>query len=116
MKGLLICCGDIEINPGRKQSSLTFCHWNLNGIGVYDFIKISSLQRYITDHTFNIICLSETSLNSSRDREDDRLKIEGYNLIRPDNPSGLKKEAYVSIIRNIFLSLEETISVLYVTV
>ena len=112
MKSLLICCGDIEINPGPKQSSLTFCHWNLNDIAAHDFIKILLLQGYITDHNFDIICLPETFLNSFLDREDDRLKIESYNLIRSDNPSGLKKEAYLSIIRNIFLSLEETISVL----
>ena len=36
-------------------------------------------------------CLSETFLNSSLDRDDDRLKIEGYNLIGLDDPSGLKK-------------------------
>ena len=35
--------------------------------------------------------MSETFLNSSLDRDDDRFKIEGYNLIRSDNPSGLKK-------------------------
>ena len=112
LKGLLNCCGDIEINPGPKQSSLNFCHWNLNSIVAHDFIKISLLQRYITDRNFDIICLSETFLNSPLDREDGRLKIDGYNLIRLDDPSGQKKEAYVSIIRNIFLSLEETISVL----
>ena len=30
IKILLYCCGDIEINPSPKRSSLTFCHWNLN--------------------------------------------------------------------------------------
>ena len=82
MKALLNCCGDIEIIPGPKQSSLTFCHWNLNGIAAHDFIKISLLHGYITDCNFDIICLSETFLNSSLDRDDDRLKIEDYNLIR----------------------------------
>ena len=47
LKGLLNCCGDIEINPGPKQQSLTFRHWNLNGIAAHDFIKISLLQGYI---------------------------------------------------------------------
>ena len=72
MKVLLICCGDIEINPGPKQSLLTFCHGNLNGTAAHDFIKISLLQRYITDCNFDIIYLSETFLNSSLDGEDDR--------------------------------------------
>ena len=70
MKALLNCCGDIKINPGPKQSPLTFCHWNLNDIAAHDFIKISLLQGYITDRNFDIICLSETFLNFSLDRED----------------------------------------------
>ena len=91
---------------------MTFCHWNWNGIVVHDSIKISLLQGDITDRTFDIICLSGTFFNSSLDTEGDRLKIEGYNLIRSDDLSCLNKEAYVSSIRNIFLSLEEKISVL----
>ena len=55
MKALLICCGDIEINPGSKQSSFTFFHWNLNDIAAHDFIKISLLQGYNTNHNFDII-------------------------------------------------------------
>ena len=31
LPNLLLCCGDIEKNPGPKYSSLKFCHWNLNG-------------------------------------------------------------------------------------
>ena len=41
---LLSCCGDIEENPGPKYSSLTFCHWNLNGITAHDSTKISLLE------------------------------------------------------------------------
>ena len=103
---MLYFCGDIEINPGPKRSSLTFCHWNLNGVA-----EVSLLQGYITECNFDI-CLSETFPNSSLDSEDDRLKIEGYNLIRSDHPSGSKKEAFVFTIRNIFLLLEGMISVL----
>ena len=47
IKILLYCCDCIEINPGSKQSSLTFCHWNLNAIAAHEFIIISLLQRYI---------------------------------------------------------------------
>ena len=46
----------------------------------------------ITDCNFDIICLSEAFLNSPLNREDDRLKIEGYDLIRSDNPNRLKTE------------------------
>ena len=57
----------------------------------HDFIKISSLQGYITDCNFDVICLSETFLNSSLHRDYDRLKIEDCNLKRSDDPIGLKK-------------------------
>ena len=91
IKLLSHCCGDIEIYPGSKQSSLTFCHWNLNCIGAHDFVKISLIQRHITEHNIDLIHLPETFLNSSLNNEDDRLKIEGYNFIRADHPSGLKR-------------------------
>ena len=51
----LLYCGCIEIIPGPKQSSLTFCHWNMNGIAAHDFTKISLLQGYITDRYFDIM-------------------------------------------------------------
>ena len=28
-----------ELNPGRKCSSLTFCHWNLNSLTAHDALK-----------------------------------------------------------------------------
>ena len=74
-------CGVIEVNPGPKYSSLTFCHWNLNGLTTNDNIKISLLQAYVTQYNRDIICLSETFLNFSIQNDDDRIKIDGYNLI-----------------------------------
>ena len=85
IKILLYFCGDIEIIPGPKRSSLTFCQWNLNCVAAHEFIKVSLLQGYITQHNLDIICLSETFLNSSLDSKDDRLEFEGYNLIRSDH-------------------------------
>ena len=91
IKILLYFCGDIEINPGPKRSSLTFCPRNLNGVAAHEFIKVLLLLGYITECNFDIICLPETFLNSSLDSEDDRLKPEVYNLIRSDHPSGSKR-------------------------
>ena len=88
-------CGDIEVNPGPKYSSLTFCHWNFNGLTVHDSIKISLLQAYVTRYNCDIICISETFLNSSTQNDDDRLKIDEYNLIRSDHPSYSKKGEFV---------------------
>ena len=77
---LLCHCGDIETNPGPKYSSLTFCHWNLNGLTGPDSIKISLLQVYILQYNYDIICLlSETFLNSSIESNDNRISIDGYN-------------------------------------
>ena len=84
---LLCCCGDIETNPGPKYSSLTFCHWNLNGLTAHDSIKISLLQA----HNCDIICLSETFLNSSIESNDNRISIDGYILTRSDHLSDSKK-------------------------
>ena len=49
------------------------------------------IQAYITDQNFDIVCLSETFLNSSIQNDDHKLKIDGYNLIRSDHPSDSKK-------------------------
>ena len=86
IQNLLSCCGDTEENPGPKYSSLTFCHWNLNGLTAPDSTKISLLQAYITQHNHDITCLTETFLNSSIPSDNNRIRIDGYNLIRLDHP------------------------------
>ena len=91
LPNLLLCCGDIEKSPGPKYSSLKFYHWNLNGLTAHDSIKISLLQAYIIQNNYDIICLSETFLNSSIQTNDDRISIDGYNLIRADHPSDSKR-------------------------
>ena len=92
IQNLLSCCDDIEENPGPKYSSLTFCHWNLNGLTAHDSTKISLLEAYITQHKYDIICLTETFLNSSIPSDDNRITIDAYNLIRSDHPSDSKKD------------------------
>ena len=58
---LIICSGDIETNPGpKKNTKISFCHWNLNGIAAHNFSKVSLLQAMATTHEYDIICLSET--------------------------------------------------------
>ena len=86
-------------------SSLRFCHWNLNGRIAHDCIKITLIQAYITDQNFDIVCLSETFLNSSIQNDDHKLKIDGYNLIRSDHPSDSKKLESVFIMKNLLLLL-----------
>ena len=91
LPNLLLCCVDIEKNPCPKYSSLKFCRWNLSGLTAHDSIKISLLRAYIIQNNYDIICLSETFLNSSIQTNDDRISIDGYNLIRADHPSDSKR-------------------------
>ena len=87
--------GDTEINPGPKSNALNWCfsicHWNLNSILAHIFTKVSLLSAYISVHKFDIICLSETYLNSGIPSDDENLIMPGYNLVREDHPSNIKR-------------------------
>ena len=63
----------------------------------------------MTQHNGDIIWLCETFLSSSIQNGDDRIKIDGYNLIRSYHPSDSKKEEFVFIIKSIYLLLNEMI-------
>ena len=87
--------GDVEVNPGpRTKANNTFsvCHWNLNSISAHNYSKVSPLKAYLTVHKFDIVCLSETYLDSNTAPDNDNLEISGYNLIRLDHPSNSKRE------------------------
>ena len=104
----VICCGDAESNPGpKKQHQISFRHWNLNGLAAHIFSKVSLLQAISVSKKYDLICLSETFLDQSIDSLDERITIEGYNLLRADHPSNKKGEESAFIVRNIFLSLKE---------
>ena len=51
----LFICGDVELNPGPKntKSSCYFsvCHWNLNRTPAHDFSKLSLIEAYNTTMT-----------------------------------------------------------------
>ena len=90
---LVLLSGDVEINPGPKRTpkaNLSVCHWNPNSISAHNYVKLSLLRAYLTFHNFNIICLSETYLNSSNSPGDETLEISGYNLVRSDHPLNSK--------------------------
>ena len=89
---LIILSGDVELNPGPKRKAaqtLSICHWNLNSICAQNFRKLSLLRAYVSVYKFDIICLSETYLDSSID--DGSLEISGYYLLRSDHPSKKKR-------------------------
>ena len=86
--------GNVEKNPGPKSYSawyLTICHWNLNSVAAHNFIKIALLKAYLSAHKIDIVCLSETLLNSSVSIDDDNLQIPGYSSLRADHPSNIKR-------------------------
>ena len=91
---LVLLSGDVKINPGPKgtpKASLSICHWNMNSIYAQKFVKWSLLRAYLAFHKFDIICLSETYLNSSNSPDDETLEISGYNLVRSDHPLNSKR-------------------------
>ena len=65
---LLITHGDTETNPGQKSKNSKYflcCHWNVNSILAHD--KLSLLTAYNSTQHYDIICISETYLDSSID-------------------------------------------------
>ena len=54
------------------------------------FIKLSLLRAQISIHNFNILCLSETYLDSTISSNDNNLIIPGYNFYRAEHPSNVK--------------------------
>ena len=86
--------GGVEKNPGPKSYSaqyLTICHLNLNSIAAHNFIKVELSKVQLSVHNMNIVCLSETYLDSSVPTDVDNLQILGYSSIRADHPSNTKR-------------------------
>ena len=87
---LVSCSGDVEVNPGpnrKPNDALSICHRNFNSMSAHNFVKLHLLKAYLTVHKYDIICLSETYLDSSISFVDNNLQISGYNIIRLDRPS-----------------------------
>lgn len=91
----MLVCGDVETNPGPEISSsnqnLSIYHWNLNGVAVNNFIKLSLLEAYNAVHDIDIICISESFLDSDYSSDDERLNLHGYSMLRSDHPSNTKR-------------------------
>ena len=88
---LFLCHGDIEPNSGPKKLKNDFisvCHWNLNSLSAHNFSKLTQLKAYISMYKHDLICLSETYLDSST--ADGLLEIDGCNLVCADHPNNIK--------------------------
>lgn len=55
-----------------------------------------------TSSQYDVIYLSEIFLDSTIESNDERLNIEGYNIIRADYPGNKKGEGYVCTIKIIY--------------
>ena len=77
----VLLSGDVERN-------ISICHWKLNSTSADSYTELFLLKTYIAIHKFDIICLSETYLNSSTISDDDNLEISGYSSIHSDNKHG----------------------------
>ena len=89
---LLVQYGDIEINPGlpkKQQKYFPCCHWNVSSLLAH--IKISLLTAYNTINQYDVICISETFLDSSVLLDDHNLSIQGYSLIWAGLPDNVKR-------------------------
>ena len=105
---LLLKHGDIEIDPGpKKKLSKCFscCHWNANSILAHN--KLSLLAAYNSALNYDLICLTETYLNSTVDPNN--LLINGYKLVRADHPDDVKRGGVCLYYReNLTLQLVDT--------
>ena len=79
----------------RTQSEYSkkpsICHWNLNSIPAQNFQKLLLLKAFKSIHKFDIICLSETYLDSSISHNDSNLEIPRYNWVHSYHPSNKKR-------------------------
>ena len=98
--------GDIEMKPGPKPNlchSFSICHWNLNSLAADNYLKVSLLRAYVAIKKFDVVCLSETYLDSSYLSDNDNFYLPGYNLVRTDHASNTKKMVLASILKTLFL-------------
>ena len=73
---------------------------NLNSIPVQSFEKVQLLQGYIWSNEVDILCFSETFLNSDNSCNDNNLQLPGFNLIRANHPSNTKRGGVSICYRN----------------
>ena len=106
---LLLKHGDIETNPGPKKKlakCFSCCHWNVNSILAHN--KLSLLTAYNSALNYDLICLTETYLDSTVDLNN--LLINSYNVLIADHPDNVKRGGVCLYYReNLTLQLVDTL-------
>ena len=100
---LLLLSGDVHPNPGPKRDkdyNFSVCSWNIGSVSAHNFSKLSLFSSYNSIYNYDLICLSETFLDSSFLPDDPRLKLDGYNLIRADHPNDVKRGGVCVYVKN----------------
>ena len=102
LHGLLIKIrGNAELNPRPNQKqheSLLNYHWNLNIISDHIFQKLELFQSYYSINNIEILCLSETFLDSDISGDNDNLQLPRFKLIRADYLSSTKKRESIHLL------------------
>ena len=100
---LLLLSGNVHPNPGPKRDkdyNFSVCCWNIGSISAHNFSKLSLHFSYDSIYNYDLICLSETFLDSSFLPDDSRLSMSDYNLIRADHPNDVKRGGVCVYVKN----------------
>ena len=86
----------LERMPSRKRAyGRCWCYYqSVTGtwsVLDYNYDKLFLLRAYIASHKFDVICLSETYLDSTVASNDENLEITGYNQVRSNHPANTKR-------------------------
>ena len=86
--------GDIESNPGPKTKTknpkfFSCCHWNVDRLLAHN--KLSMLETYNIAHKYNLICISESYLDSTVPLDDNSVLLNIYNFTRADHSDNVKR-------------------------
>ena len=80
-----------NVYPIYMGTCFSICHWNLNSLTAHNYLKVSLLRTYVAIKKFDVVCLSETYLDSSNLSDDDNFNLPVYNVIRAEHPSNTEK-------------------------
>ena len=112
----LLFCDDIETIPFNQCKSISFYHWNLNGLLARNCEKFHLVEAFVVSNNVDIFCISETFLDLSVDNIYDGLNINDYNTVRIDHSSNTNHggaaiyyEDHLPVIRRNISSLNESI-------
>ena len=67
------------------------CHWNLNSLAAHNFEKVGLLEVFNTTNKFDIICVSESYLDSAFSSDNEDINIKRFKLVRTDRPNNIKR-------------------------